>query len=220
MKIVKEKNNLKRESIVNVNVGEEKQLDILSEPKIEDNNSEMNKEKKVIKVEIKKRQQNGLPEKEVTTMEEEEEDLLQKSKESLVMVTQQNSMILKDSKWIVLKPSYGQNHLLSSFPDYLMLYIFGFLDLKSLICVSMVCTEWRRLTNDKKLWKEFYQHYFINRKQLFSLPSSLSHDFTVDWKDRVKTKFILEKNWSNGEYVSNNLRAHTAWVTGIYFQQK
>lgn len=167
--------------------------------------------------------------------------------------SEMSMMLPKESSWVTLKPSYGRQHVLSSVPDDLFLCIFKLLDLKSLLTVSQVCTEWKRLTNDKRIWKAFFSNHF--KRALTFTPNTLHHNTynthsynklkgegcgwreregeresgggggggvlvkeAVDWKERVKKKYILDRNWKMGEFVSKNLRGHTELVTGLDFE--
>lgn len=100
------------------------------------------------------------------------------------------------------------------FADELLIYVFSFLDLPSLIQASCVSTEWRRLTNDSLLWCEFYDRTW----GMYGFQAEReSMEVTRDWKETVKSRYLLERNWVNGNYHASTLRAHTGWVTAVDF---
>ena len=125
----------------------------------------------------------------------------------------------------------------SMLPEELRIYIFNFLNLKSLIQAALVSTEWKRLTNDPSLWhshylyrwgNDYYPSYQDNQSQISSTSSTSStsngnypntHYYqlgsAIDWKDSVKTRYLLDRNWTVGDCYASTLRGHTGWVTCI-----
>lgn len=97
------------------------------------------------------------------------------------------------------------------FPDELLLYVFSFLDIQSLCTCAQVSTDWRRLTNDAVLWTD------LHIRMQWGLPDEKEEGATRDWREIVKGRYLLERNWLNGHYHMSTLRGHTGWVTCVDF---
>ncbi|XP_066931623.1 F-box/LRR-repeat protein 20-like [Clytia hemisphaerica] len=71
--------------------------------------------------------------------------------------------------------------LLSSFPESLLLHIFQFLDLPSLLNSRRVCRKWKRIAEDRQLWKttNFSCKRIIEKSWIFSLPKSVRDHASV-----------------------------------------
>lgn len=101
----------------------------------------------------------------------------------------------------------------SVLPEELRVYIYSFLDLRSLLQASLVSTEWKRLTNDPTLWR--CQH--LNRWGAYRTPDNelIKEIGAVDWQDAVKTRYLLDRNWRLGDCYASTLRGHSGWVTSV-----
>ncbi len=45
----------------------------------------------------------------------------------------------------------------------------------------------------------------------WGLPDDKDNESTRDWREIVKGRFLLDKNWLNGQYHISTLRGHTGW---------
>lgn len=95
------------------------------------------------------------------------------------------------------------------FVDELRIFIFSYLDVKSLCRAAQVSTVWRRLTNDAALWANLYVRQF-------GYPKDVSLQ-KMDWKDATTARYLLERNWLCGACHRNTMRGHSGWVTCVDF---
>jgi hypothetical protein len=51
-------------------------------------------------------------------------------------------------------------------PEEMKLYIFSFLDMKSLNCASQVCTEFNKMANNETLWLDRYIRLWKNHPEI------------------------------------------------------
>lgn len=75
--------------------------------------------------------------------------------------------------------SVGDNGKLGFLPDELLLRIFNFLDVRSLLACCSTCKRWVPLASDNSLWKELYCLYFAHKQ-----PSSALCVEAMHWKER------------------------------------
>jgi len=94
----------------------------------------------------------------------------------------------------------------------LKMMIFNYLGVHSLLVCGQVCKEWRRLTNHPKLW--CFQHIKIWGLYQTSI-LSINEDENTDWKESVKGRYLLDRNWTIGDCHSTKLIGHKGWVTCV-----
>jgi len=65
--------------------------------------------------------------------------------------------------------------VLGSLPDSLLLHIFQFLDFRNLLIARGVCRFWRRIAEDRQLWKttNFSCKRIVEKSWIFALPNSV-----------------------------------------------
>ncbi|KAL6066853.1 WD domain, Gbeta repeat-containing protein [Balamuthia mandrillaris] len=136
--------------------------------------------------------------------------LLQSSEQSMTRLSLEKALDGAERLAEGMGRSGGSNYLSAYFPDELLIYCFSFLDIVSLCNANLVSTDWRRLTNDALLWSE----YHLRR---WGQPEDQEDDANRDWRETVKARFLLERNWQSGQCHTSTLRGHTGWVTCVDF---
>ncbi|CAM8993420.1 unnamed protein product [Rhodiola kirilowii] len=84
-------------------------------------------------------------------------------------------------------------------PEDVLLHVFGFLDLRSLLHAAQVCWVWNSATSDNHIWKKQYDTIFGNaeirvklqskmalRSKKLSLVKDASSD-SIDWRESLKS---------------------------------
>ncbi len=51
----------------------------------------------------------------------------------------------------------------------------------------------------------------VCRVRRWGLPDEKEEGATRDWREIVKGRYLLERNWLNGHYHMSTLRGHTGW---------
>ncbi|KAL2922113.1 hypothetical protein RDABS01_013604 [Bienertia sinuspersici] len=95
-----------------------------------------------------------------------------------------------------------QNIGLTQLPHDVLVHLFSFLDLQTLVSTSLVCWSWNAAANDKYLWQFYYNTHFGEFKSTLErdglqggniakdrqLPASDGVDY--DWKDAFRRAYI------------------------------
>uniref|UniRef100_A0ACD5TEL6 Uncharacterized protein n=1 Tax=Avena sativa TaxID=4498 RepID=A0ACD5TEL6_AVESA len=99
-------------------------------------------------------------------------------------------------------------------PHDVLVHIFSFLDMRSLVAAGLVCWSWNSSANDNKLWKKNYSLFFgISNGSSNSTPLSsvqnghglvvqnsadpVFHDPELNWKEVFHNKHAEHINWSS-----------------------
>ncbi|XP_022922152.1 F-box protein At5g52880 isoform X1 [Cucurbita moschata] len=88
----------------------------------------------------------------------------------------------------------------SQLPQDVLLHIFRFLDIESLVSAGLVCRSWNAAADDEYLWQFQYTTFFgcsdepINDKDSVDGLASTPH---VDWKEAFKGAYVGNSLWRN-----------------------
>ncbi|XP_023550710.1 F-box protein At5g52880 [Cucurbita pepo subsp. pepo] len=88
----------------------------------------------------------------------------------------------------------------SQLPQDVLVHIFRFLDIESLVSAGLVCRSWNAAADDEYLWRFQYTTFFgcsnepINDKDSVDGLASTPH---VDWKEAFKRAYVDNSLWRN-----------------------
>ena len=88
------------------------------------------------------------------------------------------------------------------------------MSIASICRAAQVSTEWKRLTNDHSLWCKIYILHWGKYRDPYT-NNILPIEGGIDWKETVKGKYLLDRNWRLGKCYASTLRGHSGWVTSV-----
>ncbi|XP_008647430.1 F-box protein At5g52880 isoform X4 [Zea mays] len=110
-------------------------------------------------------------------------------------------------------------------PQDILVHIFSFLDMHSLVAAGLVCWSWNSAANDNKLWKMNYSIFFgLSHLSCNNIPvsgvqystNSVPNYPNFSWKESFHTKYAECASW---KFVSNRaLCAHcrsVIWLSNL-----
>lgn len=110
-------------------------------------------------------------------------------------------------------------------PQDILVHIFSFLDMHSLVAAGLVCWSWNSAANDNKLWKMNYSIFFgLSHLSCNNIPvsgvqysmNSVSDYPTLSWKESFHSKYEECASW---KFASNRaLCAHcrsVIWLSNL-----
>lgn len=96
-------------------------------------------------------------------------------------------------------------------PQDVLVHVFSFLDMQSLISAGMVCWSWNTAADDKYLWKYHYNTYFGDSDSIMKLEELQGHnnaqdrqqtasngvcdDVNYEWKDGFRRAYLGLPSW-------------------------
>ncbi|XP_042480356.1 F-box protein At5g52880 [Macadamia integrifolia] len=106
----------------------------------------------------------------------------------------------------------------SMLPQDLVVQIFSFLDMRSLVAAGLVCWSWNLAANDNELWRSQYVLYFGNSENCSELKGQLGEPrlekvnrvLQQKEKDMVSMSFLDWKEAFKGAYIGNSSRISTS----------
>ncbi|KAL3630657.1 hypothetical protein CASFOL_023641 [Castilleja foliolosa] len=128
---------------------------------------------------------------------------LPKQKRALAVTEHKHAVVASKRKSKTNQEEQGLNLL----PHDILVHIFSFLDVQSLVSASAVCRSWNGVASDKRLWKLLYASFFSNSENVTmhygfkthgvsknddKVQHSLEGDgagIGIDWKCAFKTAF-------------------------------
>ncbi|CAN7139649.1 hypothetical protein BRARA_J00797 [Brassica rapa] len=118
-------------------------------------------------------------------------NLLVKSVESAFPKQKKNLAIVefKQAK-VALKrrtKSHDEHIDLPSLPQDILVHIFSFLDLYSLLSSSQVSRSWNQATSEGSLWRSLFDLHFTHKVLIHIYPG-------IDWREAFKNEYILYKS--------------------------
>ena len=100
-------------------------------------------------------------------------------------------------------------------PEEIFNIIFSFLDLQSLIFVSLVSKKWNRLVNGSAIWQSLHLNVWGKYETDKFLLQNNECIYDLDWKEIVRNRYVLDKNWRTGNCHATVLQGHNGWVTCV-----
>ena len=100
-----------------------------------------------------------------------------------------------------------KRYKMNTLPQALVVKILGELPLYSIYAISLVCKEWKKLSQDDPLWQRFYLARFRINEKYGRIQEKYEKDHnSPTWKK----KYEVGVNWRKRHcYSSNSVRAHS-----------
>ncbi|KAK3269028.1 hypothetical protein CYMTET_22502, partial [Cymbomonas tetramitiformis] len=95
-------------------------------------------------------------------------------------------------------------------PQSVCLSFISLLSVKDLIALSEVSRHFASICTDEHIWQTLYEATWPREAQLGIFVDST-------WKSRYKSKFQIERNWSEEKYQSTTIASHEGPVTCMQF---
>ncbi|KAJ3695191.1 hypothetical protein LUZ60_000568 [Juncus effusus] len=152
-----------------------------------------------------------------TGHEKSSANLLLQSAEA-VLPKQKKSLVSKEFKHSIIaykrrsSKSIRQSVVNWQLPQDILIHILSFLDMRSLVSASSVCTSWKYAANENSLWKTQYSIFFGNCSDL----SRKKYEF--DWKNAFRENYYylsyLNVGTSTNRVICMNCES-TIWLSNL-----
>ncbi|WVZ99317.1 hypothetical protein U9M48_044638 [Paspalum notatum var. saurae] len=95
-------------------------------------------------------------------------------------------------------------------PQDILVHIFSFLDMHSLVAVGLVCWSWNSASNDNYLWKMNYSLFFgLGHLNCNNIPESVQH--SCDIVQNSMSSVPIESNFNWKESFHNKYKECASW---------
>ncbi|KAJ4705920.1 F-box protein [Melia azedarach] len=125
------------------------------------------------------------------------EAVLPKQKKNLAVTEFKHAKVAHKRRCKARREDQGSVQL----PEDVLIYIFSFLDMQSLVSVGLVCWSWNLAASDNHLWQLQYAIYFGNSDNSSKvkvqrsgrdtlLQDNLASESCIDWREAFKKEYI------------------------------